>query len=121
MTEIENAEVLSHTAGAPLAPIAVTVAQAGTEELEGVLVTVTDITKVDIPYDCAVDSAPCTDARLWEINDAILVWNNVYGGTTTEWDAEGTGLAAGEPLTGVTFFRHNRRRIMPRTAADIGN
>ena len=64
---------------------------------------------------------PSWPARVDMMSAAIVVWNSVYGGTTTEWDAEGTGLAAGEPLTGVTFFRHNRRRIMPRTAADIGN
>jgi len=121
MTEIEGAAVISHVAGTPITPVSLTIAEAATEPYEGVLVTLTDLAQIDIPYSCTGDNAACADPRLWELNDTIVAWNNVYSGTATEWDAEGTALAAAEPVTGVMSYRFNRRRIMPRTAADIGN
>jgi large repetitive protein len=121
MTEIEGAAVLARTSGTPLAAIPMTVAQAATEPFEGVLVRLTDVTQIDIPYLCSDDNPQCTDARLWELNDTIIAWDNVWQGTQTQWNAEGAALMPGQPVTGVMFYRFDRRRIMPRLPADVGN
>lgn len=120
-TEVENAVVISRTAGTPLAPIPLTVAQAATEPYEGVLVTLTDVTKVDFPYSCMPDGATCTDARLFELNDTIVAWDSFYADGATSWTNEATAAAADmtPTVTGVMHFRFDRRRIVPRTAADI--
>jgi hypothetical protein len=121
LTEIVNATFLVTGTGTVPAPISLTTAQALDERWEGVLVTLTGITTIDIPYSCSADDAGCNDQRLWELDDAVIAWDAAWGGTNTEWDAEGTGLAAGEPVTGVMTYRFNRRRITPRVAADVGN
>ena len=119
-TELTGGLVVSRAAGTPIAPIALTVAQAATEPYEGVLVTLTDITKVDNPYSCAVDGS-CTDPRLFEVNDAIVGWDDFYADGTTSWNTEVTAAATDmtPSVTGVMFYRFNRRRICPRAAADI--
>lgn len=121
MTEVTGALVLSRTAGAPLAPIPLTVAQAATEPYEGVLVTLTDVTKVDYPYSCAADNAACMDARLFELNDTIIAWDRFYQDGQASWTSEATAAAADmtPTVTGAMFYRFDRRRIVPRTAADI--
>ncbi len=121
LTEIENAVIEARAGGAPLAPVVVTTALAATEIYEGTLVTLSDVAQVDIPYACSADNAACADQRLWEINDTIVAYDDVWQGSTTDWDTAGAGLGAGEPLTGVLFYRFDRRRIMPRTTADVGN
>lgn len=121
LTEITG-QVLSKTAGTPLDPVALTVAEAAMEPYEGTLVTLTDVTLVDIPFDCSVDSPSCADPRLWELNDAIVAWDKVWQDGIATWDAEGAALdATPGPVSGVMFYRHNRRRILPRVAADVGN
>ncbi len=121
MTEIASGMILRRSAGAPLAPIPVTVAVAATEPYEAVLVTLTDVTKVDYPYSCMPDGATCVDPRLFELNDSIIAWDSAYGEGATSWDAEATAAAADmtPTVTGAMFFRFERRRIMPRTAADL--
>lgn len=126
LTEIAGpATVVSHAAGSPLAPIAKTVAEAGSEVYEGVLVSLTDITKVDYPYDCVNDdpaaTPPCADARLFELNDAVVAWDRFYTDGTTSWTNEATAAAADmtPTISGVMTWRYNRRRIVPRTGADI--
>lgn len=123
MTEISAATIDARVAGTPLAPIPLTVAQASTEPYEGVLVQLTDVTSVTIPYACLGDEATCTDTLLWQLNGGtgILAWDECYAGSTSEWTAEGAGLTSGEPINGVMFYRYNRRRLMPRLAGDIGN
>ena len=117
LTELVDAAVLAREPGGTVpAPIALTVAQAVDERWESVLVTLTDVATVDAPFDCG-----CGDDQVFEINDAILAWGAMWPGTATEWDAEAATLAAGEPVTGVMFYRFDRRRIMPRSAADIGD
>ena len=120
-TEIDSALVLSRTAGAPLAPIPLTVAVAATEPYEGTLVTLTDVTKVDYPYACSADNAACMDARLFELNDAIIAWDRFYADGQASWTSEAAAAAADmtPTVTGVMFYRFDRRRIVPRTAADI--
>jgi cytosine/adenosine deaminase-related metal-dependent hydrolase len=114
-TELENANVTVLGAGTAITPASVTVAQAATEPYEGVLVRLTDIGAVVSPYDCSVDSAPCTDQDLWQVNGptGILVYDKVYT------DADWTAHIGQSPVAGVMMYRHNRRRIMPRTAADF--
>ena len=121
MTEVSSGAVLSRTAGAPLAPISLTVAQAATEDYEGVLVTVTDVTKVDSPYACNVDNAACMDPRLFELNDALVGWDSFFSGGQATWTTEVAAAAADmtPTVTGVMFYRYDRRRICPRSAADI--
>jgi hypothetical protein len=120
-TEIDNAVVLSRTAGAPLTPISLTVAQAATEPYEGVLVTLTDVNRVDYPHSCSMDNPACTDPRLFELNDAIVAWDRFYSDGQASWTSEATAAAADmtPTVTGVMFYRFDRRRIVPRTAADI--
>jgi hypothetical protein len=116
-TELENVTVTVLGAGTAITPADDTVAQAATEPYEGVLVRLTNVGAVVSPYNCARDNAPCTDQDLWQVNGAtgVLVYNKVYSGT--DWTAH-----IGEsPIAGVMMYRHNRRRIMPRTAADFGN
>ena len=119
-TEI-NGQVLSKTAGAPLDPIPLTVAQAATEPYENVLVTLTDVVKVDYPYACSADDPACADANLFELNDAIVGWISVWQDGTAAWTSEVTAAAATmtPTVSGVTFYRYNRWRIMPRQGADI--
>jgi hypothetical protein len=120
-TEIDGAQVISRTTGTPVTPVSLTVAQAATEPYEGVLVTLTDVTKVDNPYACSADNAACTDARLFELNDAIIAWDRFYADGQSSWNSEATAAAAdmSPTVTGVMFYRFDRRRIVPRTAADI--
>ena len=120
-TEVGSAIVLSHSAGAPLAPIALTVAEAATEPYEGVLVTLTDVTKVDNPYSCTPDSASCRDTNLFELNDSIVAWNGFYGDAAASWTSEATAAATdmSPTVTGVMHYRFVRRRIAPRSADDI--
>jgi hypothetical protein len=121
MTEISGAMVTSRTAGAPLAPVPLTVAVAATEPYEGVLVTLTDVVKVDYPYSCAADNPACADANLYELDDSIIVWDRFYGDGAASWSSEAAAAAADmtPTVSGVMYFRFDRRRIAPRLAADI--
>ena len=97
-------------------PVALTVANATDEAYEGVLVTLTDGAVTNLNYDCGVDGGPCDDAGLWEIDGSsgIVVFDRLY--EDADWETQKGTL----PLTGVMNYRWNRRRIMPRTAADFG-
>jgi hypothetical protein len=119
-TEVGGAFVISRASGAPLAPVAVTVAEAAGEPYEGVLVTVTDVTKVDNPYSCTPDGATCRDANLFELNDALVAWDSFYMDGAASWTSEATAAAAdmSPSVTGVMHYRFARRRIAPRNAAD---
>jgi cytosine/adenosine deaminase-related metal-dependent hydrolase len=122
MTEVSGPAVVeSNVAGPPLAPIGVTVAQAATEPYEAVLVTLTDVTQVDNPHNCSVDNPGCSDPRLFELNNAIVAWDRFYADGTASWTAEATAAATDmtPTITGAMFYRFDRRRIVPRTAADI--
>jgi cytosine/adenosine deaminase-related metal-dependent hydrolase len=118
LTEV-NGTITAMSAGTPITPVSLTVAQAADEKYEGVLVTLSDVTQVTNPYDCAVDGA-CTDPMLWSVNtNGIVVWNPMYAGA--DWATEATAAATSmhPKVTGVMSFRFNKRRIEPRTAADI--
>ena len=121
LTEVGGAVVLTHTPGTPIAPVALTVAQASDEAYEGTLVRLTNVSKVDNPHNCSADNPACSDQRLWEVNDAIVVWDRFYADGQTSWVAETNAAAADmtPTVTGVMWFRFDRRRIVPRTAADI--
>lgn len=122
LTEIVNATIASVTPGGTVpAPIPLTTTEALDERWEGVLVTLTGISTIEIPYSCSADVSTCTDQRLWELDNNVIAWDAAWGGSDAEWDAEGAGLAAGEPVTGVMTYRFNRRRVTPRIATDIGN
>jgi len=121
-TELDGAVIINQASGTPIPPVAVTVAAAATEPYEGVLVTVTDVIKVDYPYSCAADNPACTDANLFELNDTIVGWDRFYGDGAASWTAEVTAAAGGTmtpTVTGVMYYRFDRRRIAPRAAADI--
>ncbi len=121
MTEVSSAVVLNRTAGTPLTPIPLTVAQAATEDYEGVLVTLTDVNVVDNPHNCAMDNPACTDPRLFELNNAIVAWDRYYADGQASWTAEAAAAAADmtPTITGAMFYRFDRRRIVPRNAGDI--
>ena len=121
LTEVGGAVVLSHTAGTPIAPIALTVAQAADEAYEGTLVRLTGVTAVDNPHDCVADNPACADQRLFELNNAIVAWDRFYADGQTSWTSEASAADAdGTPsVTGVMWYRFDRRRIVPRSAADI--
>jgi hypothetical protein len=122
MTEISGAVVMSQTPGAPLAPVSLTAAQAIDEAYEGTLVTLAGVTAVAYPYSCTGDPNPaCTDPRLFELDDAVIAWDRFYADGEASWTSEATAAAAdGSPtVTGVMTYRFDRRRIAPRSAADI--
>ena len=96
-----------------------TVAEAATEEYEGVWVTVTDAVVSTLDYDCHLDSGGCSDDRLWEIEsadgsgEAILIYDDAY-------ECDDWGSTVGDlPVTGVMMYRWNRRRLMPSTGFDF--
>jgi len=117
-TEIEGATITKVGTATPIAPVALTTAQAMTEQYEGVLVTLTDTNMGATSYDCAADSTSCHDASLWTVvsgADTVIVWNRLYGGA--DWATH-----IGQPgVTGVMSWRFNRRRILPRVAGDFTN
>jgi hypothetical protein len=133
LTEIEDVEIMGQTPGSALTPKSITVAQALDEAYEGVLVTLTDVTAVDLPYSCAGDdpdaTTPCSDGRLFELNNSVLAWDgraaagtsSVFQGGEATWNAEAAAADAdGSPtVTGVMSYRYLRRRILPRSDADI--
>jgi cytosine/adenosine deaminase-related metal-dependent hydrolase len=102
-------------AGAPVAPVALSAADAALEVYEGALVTV-DGAVTDDAYDCSVDGAACADANLWEIGGGagVLAYDKCYE------DGDWATHTAETPVTGVMSFRWNRRRVMPRDANDFG-
>lgn len=98
-----------------ISPVALTVTEAMQEDREGMLVRLTDVTRVNTAYSCSNDNVSCTDARLWELNGpgGILAYDFLY--QDLDWDSRG-GVTS---ITGVMTWRYGRRRIMPRTAADL--
>ncbi len=114
-TELTAPVITFKGATTPIAPVSVTVAEAATEPYEGMLVTLSDATTVVNPYDCSGDSATavCADANLWEVNNSIIVYDKVYVGA--DWATEAGQLG----ITGVMSFRFERRRIQPRSSADL--
>lgn len=100
-----------------VAPIARTVAQATSEDYEGVLVTLTDATVSDANHDCSADVGACGDDDLWEVGGptGIVVDKRAFEGSDAEWNA---GKTDGT-VTGVMDYRFDRRRIHPRTAGDL--
>jgi hypothetical protein len=79
------------------------------------------VIKVDSPYNCTPDNAGCMDARLFELNDSVIAWDGFFADGQAVWTTEAAAAAADmtPTVTGVTFYRFDRRRIVPRTAADI--
>ncbi len=115
-TELTNTTVTPVGSATPISPVSVTSADAASEPYEGVLVRITDVQSTDATWDCSVNNASCTDTNLWQINgpaDSILVYDLAYQ------DADWASHVGQTPLSGVMTYRHNRRRIMPRTAADF--
>jgi large repetitive protein len=121
MTQLDFAVVLARAPGTPIAPVPLPVATAAEEAYEGTLVTLTGITRIDIPYDCAADHPACADPRLWQLDQTLLAHDAAWQGTTTQWNAAGAALAPGAPVTGVMTYRFERRRIVPRLPGDVGN
>jgi large repetitive protein len=114
-TQLASATITKTGTTTPIAPTPLTVAQAATEDYEGVLVTLTDVTTVVNPWDCSNDNPGCSDSNLWEVNGTIVVGDSIYQGT--DWAAK----AGSMPVTGVMHYRFDRRRIYPRVSADLGN
>jgi large repetitive protein len=121
LTEIESPGTLAATTGGPApTPLRLTVAQAADPRYQGVLVTLTDVTRVDSPYDCVPDGCTTNQPNLWEINDTIVAHNKAFSGTTAQWTgaippANGGGIE----VTGIMSYSFNRRRILPRSTADF--
>lgn len=95
-------------------PIELSAEGAALEIYEGMLVRV-DGEVTDTDYDCTIDADNCVDGQLWELGgaDGVVVWNNVYDGA--DWSAH-----VGEvPVAGVTTFRFERRRLLPRMDEDF--
>ena len=78
-TEIEAQSVNFVSAGTPIAATPVTLAEAASEEYEGVLVTITDGAVSDTAFDCGV-TPPCADTDLWEVGGAsgVVVFDRYY-------------------------------------------
>ena len=122
-TEIDGTVVQADVAGTPIVPLALSTAQAQTEPYESVLVTVNDVTSTTPTYDCSVDVSTCKDTALWLVNSAdnmpLIVYNHMFVGGATAWSTATTAAGQTPTVTGVMSYRFNRRRIMPRSAADI--
>jgi hypothetical protein len=116
--EAQLTDPTSSTAITPasISPMAITVAQAATEAYEGVLVEITDGTLTNAAYNCNVDGSACADTGLWEIggSSGILAYDRMYE------DADWADHVGDFGVVGVMGYRWNRRRIMPRDAADFG-
>ncbi|HTM20916.1 MAG TPA: amidohydrolase family protein, partial [Kofleriaceae bacterium] len=115
-TELEDATITKTGTATPIAPVALTLAQAMDEQYEGVLVTITDADMGAATYDCSADDAGCADADLWTVvsgADTLIVYKKIY--TPTDWATQigKTGI------TGVMSWRYNQRRIMPRVFTDF--
>ena len=117
-SQIAAESVQTLGAATPVAPVSLTVAEAATEPYEGVLVTVTDAVVTSAAYDCGMDPpmGVCTDDNLWEVGGAtgLVMYDKFY--EAMDWV-----MHIGEvPVTGVTMYRFDRYRLMPRTANDLG-
>lgn len=114
-TEIINATITAKGSSTPIVPVQVTIAQAASEEYEGMLVQLTDVESAS-DYSCAGDGT-CLDTELWEVlNGAalgIVVYDRVYSGG--DWVAQKNQT----DVTGVMTYRFERRRIQPRDTDDI--
>jgi len=116
-TEITDATVTPKGMTGSITATAVSVAEAASEPYENVLVTVSTGSVTD-PYNCSVDDAACTDQNLWALSSGgatVVVYDKLY--QSGDWNTQkGT-----TPVTGVTMFRRNSWRLMPRTSGDFGN
>ena len=114
-SEIESAVITRRGAGTAITPVSVTVAQAISEPYEGVLVRVIASSYLSF-YDCTLDNPSCTDTNVWQVSSggsSVLVSDYVY--QSADWTSRIGNLR----ITGVTSWRYDNRRIMPRTSADI--
>jgi hypothetical protein len=112
--QIEAETLTDRGPGTPIPPVSVTLAQAASEDYEGMLVTVTG-TVTNLNYDCRVDGAACRDTELWEVggSSGVIVFDRMY--QDTDWVAKKGTV----PVTGVMTTRFNRRRLMPRDGEDF--
>lgn len=115
LTEVEVVE-WSVTGTGTVTPFVIDVADAETEVYEGVLVTITGEVS-DEAYDCSVDGSSCSDADLFEIDEALVAYDRCY--EDSNWTANMPGDGETVTITGVMGYRFERRRLMPRTAADF--
>lgn len=113
-TEIVDTTVIVKGDTTPIEPISVTVAQAATEEYEGMLVSLSDVSSYADPYSCAGDDANCGDEGLWEVNGSIVVYDRIYA------DEDWATHTSQSSVAGVMAYRFDRRRILPRNAGDLG-
>jgi hypothetical protein len=111
-TELDDA-TLTVTGTGSVTPVEISVSQALDEAYEGMLVRVMDVSAVETPYDCTADNAACSDDNLWRANSALIVYDRLYDGT--DWASH----MAPQPVAGVMMTRFDKRRIMPRSAADF--
>lgn len=116
-TEIINTTITKKGTATPIAPVSVTIAQAASEEYEGMLVSLSDVASFNDPYSCAGDGSGCADTNLWEVLDAsatgIVVYDRAYTGA--DWVSQKSQAG----VVGVMTYRFERRRIQPRSAADL--
>jgi hypothetical protein len=98
-----------------IVPVDLTVAQAAAEEYEGQLVRLTDVTSFVDPYDCSADNMACADPNLWEVNGEIIVFDRCYADNDVTWDS----VSSSDYVIGVMTYRFDRRRIQPRSSADL--
>jgi hypothetical protein len=115
--QLQDPEVTASGSSATISPASLTAENAADEAYEGVLVKIIDGTVTDDNYDCSVDGSSCSDEGLWEIDgaDGVLVYDRLY--QDSDWLDQVSTL----PVVGVMNYRWNRRRVMPRTAADFGS
>ncbi|MCK6522986.1 thrombospondin type 3 repeat-containing protein [Myxococcota bacterium] len=115
-TEIVLSSVKVIGTATPIEPTPVTVAEAASEDYEGVLIVLTDGSVTNAAYNCAVDGSSCKDTGLWEVGGStgVVLYDKLY--TDSDWDAQIGTL----PAAGVMGFRFERRRLMPRDAEDFG-
>ncbi|MBT8492708.1 MAG: thrombospondin type 3 repeat-containing protein [Deltaproteobacteria bacterium] len=115
-TEIINTTVTPKGGTMTIAPTAVTLAQAASEPYENVLITVSGGDTITDDYDCSQDDSGCTDTELWSIEtggDKVVVYDKFYQ------DGDWSSRTGSTPVSGVTMWRRNSWRLMPRSGADF--
>lgn len=115
-TEITATMVTVTGSTTPIAATDVSLADAASEAYEGVLVRVTSASVTDAAFNCSAANPACTDANLFELGGAagVLVYNRYFVGT---WPTPVFNDTV--TVTGVMMYRFDRRRILPRSPADV--
>lgn len=114
-SELDMATVTRRGAGAPITPVRLSATAAASESMEGMLVEINGAVTTDFSYDCFQDDPSCSDFGLWEIggSSGVVAYDFIYQ------DSNWLDRVGSPTVIGVMSYRWGRRRILPRTSADL--